>query len=131
MRPITEYQDYRKYMRDYYEERKRSSLFSWREFSRLAGFSSPNYLQLVCEGKSRVSKNGIDGVADAMGLEGVDRDYFCAMVHFGDAKNDEKKMQAFLDSQKINYEFQKVLYIQLYQNHFQQMDQQYHYLIQR
>ena len=101
MKPITEYQDYRKYMRDYYEERKRSSLFSWREFSRLAGFTSPNYLQLVCEGKSRVSKNGINGVADAMELVGADRDYFCAMVHFGDAKNDEKKMQAFNEMQKI------------------------------
>ena len=101
MKPITSYQDYRKYMRDYYEERKRSSLFSWREFSRLAGFSSPNYLKLVCEGKSRVSKNGIEGIANAMGLEGIDRDYFCAMVHFGDAKNDEKKTQAFNEMQKI------------------------------
>ncbi len=88
-------------MREYYEERKRSSLFSWREFSRAAGFSSPNYLQLVCEGKSRVSKKGIEGVADAMELEGVDRDYFRAMVLFGDAKSDEKKMQAFGEMQKI------------------------------
>jgi uncharacterized protein (TIGR02147 family) len=101
MKPITAYQDYRKYMREYYEERKRCSLFSWREFSRAAGFSSPNYLQLVCEGKSRVSKKGIEGVADAMELEGVDRDYFRAMVLFGDAKSDEKKMQAFGEMQRI------------------------------
>lgn len=101
MKPITAYQDYRKYMREYYEERKRSSSFSWREFSRAAGFSSPNYLQLVCEGKSRVSKKGIEGVADAMELEGVDRDYFRAMVLFGDAKSDEKKMQAFGEMQRI------------------------------
>ncbi|MBO4828932.1 MAG: TIGR02147 family protein [Fibrobacter sp.] len=101
MKPITEYQDYRKYMRDFYEERKRCSLFSWREFSRLAGFTSPNYIQLVCEGKSGLSKNGVEGVANAMGLEGVDRDYFRAMVRFGDAKIDEKKMQAFNEMQKI------------------------------
>ena len=101
MKPITEYQDYRKYMRDFYEERKRCSLFSWREFSRLAGFTSPNYIQLVCEKKSGLSKNGVEGVANAMGLEGVDRDYFCAMVRFGDAKNDEKKMVAFNEMQKI------------------------------
>ena len=88
-------------MRDFYEERKRSSLFSWREFSRLAGFTSPNYIQLVCDGKSGLSKNGIEGVADAMGLEGVDRDYFRAMVHFGDAYNDEKKISAFNEMQKI------------------------------
>ena len=101
MKPITEYQDYRKYMRDFYEERKRSSLFSWREFSRLAGFSSPNYIQLVCDGKSGLSKNGVEGVANAMSIEGIDRDFFRAMVLFGDAKSDTKKTQAFKEMQKI------------------------------
>jgi hypothetical protein len=37
MNPITEYQDYRRYMREFYEERKRVSDFSWREFTKLAG----------------------------------------------------------------------------------------------
>ena len=101
MKPITEYQNYREFMCDYYEERKRTSVFSWREFSRLAGFTSSNYLQLVCNGKSRLSKNGVERVASAMELEGVDRDYFRAMVLFGDAKNDAKKTQAFNEMQKI------------------------------
>ena len=89
------------YMRDFYEERKRSSLFSWREFSKLAGFTSPNFMQLVCEGKSRLSKTGVEKVADAMGLAGADRDYFFAMERFGDAKSDAKKIQAFNEMQKI------------------------------
>ena len=101
MKPIVEYQDYRKYMSDYYEERKRCSIFSWREFSRLAGFTSPNYIQLVCEGKSGLSKNGVEGVANAMGLVGTDRDYFRAMERFADAKSDEKKKQAFHEMQKL------------------------------
>ena len=88
-------------MRDFYEERKRSSFFSWREFSKLAGFTSPNYIQLVCEGKSRLSKNGVEKVAEAMGLAGADRDYFLAMERFGDAKNDASKIQAFNEMQKI------------------------------
>ncbi len=101
MKPITEYQDYREYMRDFYEERKRSSLFSWREFSKLAGFTSPNYIQLVCEGKSRLSKTGVEKVATAMELAGSDREYFFAMERFGDAKSDSKKIQAFNEMQKI------------------------------
>ena len=101
MKPITEYQDYREYMRDFYEERKRSSLFSWREFSKLAGFASPNFMQLVCEGKSRLSKTGVEKVADAMGLAGADRDYFFAMERFGDARSDSMKLQAFNEMQKI------------------------------
>jgi len=88
-------------MRDFYEERKRSSLFSWREFSKLAGFTSPNYIQLVCEGKSRLSKTGVEKVATAMELAGSDRDYFLAMERFGDAKSDSKKIQAFNEMQKI------------------------------
>ena len=88
-------------MRDFYEERKRSSLFSWREFSKLAGFTSPNYIQLVCEGKSRLSKTGVEKVATAMELAGSDRDYFLAMERFGDAKSDAKKIQAFNDMQNI------------------------------
>ncbi|WP_290994053.1 TIGR02147 family protein [Fibrobacter sp.] len=39
MNPIAEYNDYRRYMLDYYEERKRTSYFSWREFAKRAGFS--------------------------------------------------------------------------------------------
>ena len=101
MKPITEYQNYREYMRDFYEERKRSSLFSWREFSKLAGFASPNFMQLVCEGKSRLSKTGVGKVADAMGLAGADRDYFFAMERFGDARSDSMKLQAFNEMQKI------------------------------
>ena len=89
------------YMRDFYEERKRSSLFSWRDFSKLAGFSSPNFMQLVCEGKSRLSKTGVEKVADAMGLAGADRDYFFAMERFGDARSDSMKLQAFNEMQKI------------------------------
>ena len=88
-------------MRDFYEERKRSSLFSWREFSKLAGFTSPNYIQLVCEGKSRLSKTGVEKVATAMELAGSDRDYFLAMERFGDAKSDSKKILAFNEMQKI------------------------------
>ena len=101
MKPITEYQNYREYMRDFYEERKRSSLFSWREFSKLAGFASPNFMQLVCDGKSRLSKTGVEKVADAMGLAGADRDYFFAMERFGDARSDSMKLQAFNEMQKI------------------------------
>ena len=101
MKPISDYKDYRLYIRDFYEERKRSSFFSWREFSKLAGFTSPNYIQLVCEGKSRLSKNGVQKVAEAMGLAGADRDYFLAMERFGDAKNDASKIQAFNEMQKI------------------------------
>ena len=40
MKAIVEYTDYRKFIQDYYDERKRDSAFTWREFAQNAGFAS-------------------------------------------------------------------------------------------
>lgn len=95
MKPITEYQDYRKYMLDYFDWRKRTSVFSWREFSKQAGFSSPSYLKLVCDGKSSLSRVGVLQVAAAMELSEFECEYFKLMVDFTNAKEDGKKKEAF------------------------------------
>ena len=100
MKPITEYQDYRRYMHDFYEEQKMSG-FTWREFSKDAGFASPSYLKLVCEGKSSLSRVGLPRVADAMKLSGFERTYFEKMVEFGNATNDEKRKAAFKELTRI------------------------------
>jgi len=96
MKPIVEYRDYRAFMGDFYEDRKRTSAFSWREFARIAGFTSPSYLKLVCDGKSSLSRVTVDRVAAAMGLVGYEVDYFKAMVNFGNAKKDDVK-RGFLE----------------------------------
>ena len=101
MKPITEYKDYRQYMQDFYDERKRTSAFSWREFSKLAGFKSPVYLKLVCEGKSSLSLVKMEQVAHAMGLAGYEFAYFQEMVRFGNATKDSVKKAALLEMQKI------------------------------
>lgn len=95
MKPIVEYTDFRMFMRDYYEERKRCSAFSWREFSKNAGFSSPSYMKVVCDGKSKLSRIGVERTGAAMGLAGFEMDYFRAMVKFGQAETDESKKVAY------------------------------------
>ena len=82
-------------MQDFYQEHKRTSVFSWREFSKLAGFTSPNYMKVVCEGKSGMSKAGAERAALAMNLVGYEVEYFKAMVTFGDAKSEAAKKSAF------------------------------------
>lgn len=101
MKPIVEYTDYRKYMRDFYEERKRLSAFSWKEFSNLAGFSSCSYMKVVCDGKSKLSRVGVERTAQAMGLVGFEVEYFRAMVVFSQAESDEKKRAAFEQMRSI------------------------------
>ena len=68
MKSIVEYKDYRQYIQDYYDERKRSSAFTWREFAKLAGFASGSYLKLVCDGKTRLTEEGAKQTALAMGM---------------------------------------------------------------
>lgn len=95
MKEIVEYVDYRKFIQDYYDERKRSSAFTWREFARKAGFSSAVYLKYVCEGKKNLSVGAAGSVASAMGLAGFEHTYFVLMVSYAHAKGDEAKQAAF------------------------------------
>ena len=95
MKSIIEYSDFRKYMRDFYEERKLRHVFSWREFSKAAGFSSSSYMKVVCDGKSNLSRIGIERTGQAMGLVGFEMDYFRAMVNFGQETDETKKKAAY------------------------------------
>lgn len=101
VKPVTEYRDYRSCMQDFYDERKRTCSFTWREFARLAGFTSPTYLKLVCEGKSSLSELGIERVAAAMNLGGFEYAYFRSLVHYNQAKDDETKKNAFASMKDI------------------------------
>ena len=101
MKPITDYQDYRLYMRDFYEEQKRKTGFSWREFSKVSGFSSSAYLKLVCDGKTRLSKIGITRVAKAMKLSKMQSEYFAAMVVYCDSQDSPSRKSALEKMQSI------------------------------
>ncbi len=95
MKEIVEYTDYRKFIQDYYDERKRCSAFSWHAFAQKAGFSSDVYLKYVCEGKKNLSVGSAGSVAGAMGLVGFEYDYFVLMVSYAHAKSDAAKRAAF------------------------------------
>ena len=95
MKDIVEYTDYRKFIQDYYDERKRGSAFTWRDFARDAGFTSPVYLKYVCEGKKNLSIGAAGSVANAMGLAGFENTYFVLMVSYAHAKGDAAKRAAF------------------------------------
>lgn len=101
MNSILQYQDYRRFLQDYYDWKKRTSVFSWRDFSRMAGFTSPVFLKQVCEGKANLGKKATVKVADAFGFVGIERDYFFNMVQYAQAKIDEKRRYAFAEMESI------------------------------
>lgn len=86
MKPVLEYSSFRQFLQDYYCERHEFG-FTWRDFARLAGYSSPVFLKLVCEGKANLSELGVERVSSALGLTGVDLLYFRALVCFEQEKD--------------------------------------------
>jgi uncharacterized protein (TIGR02147 family) len=82
-------------MRDWFSDKKTHTAITWREFSKLAGFRSPVYLKLVCEGKSGLRGPGILRVARAMGLEGFELAYFRSLVAFNQARREAIRQKHF------------------------------------
>lgn len=101
MKPVVEYRNYREYIQDYYDERKRCSAFTWREFAKVAGYASGSYLKLVCDGKTRLTEDGAKKTAAAMGLAGFDERYFVLMVNFENAKDEPSKKKFFEEMQAL------------------------------
>lgn len=101
MKPIVEYRDYRKYIQDFYDDRKKKSAFTWRDFAAQAGFGSPVYLKYVCEGKKNLSPVAVERVAKAMGLCAYEQEFFRALVAFNHAKNDVDRKKHIDSMQKI------------------------------
>ena len=95
MKDVLEYTSYRQYIADYYAEKKAKSAFTWQEFTRAAGFSSPVYLKYVSEGRFNLSEDAMVRVASAMGLVNYEQEYFCEMVRFDHAKTDAEKKAFF------------------------------------
>ena len=102
------YRDYRAFLRAYYEHRKSvSDAFSYRSFARRAGLRSPNYLKLVIDGARNLSPTAAPRFADACGLAGDSKEFFCELVAFGAARADEQharyaRLTSFIEYQSAH-----------------------------
>lgn len=101
MKSVVEYENYRLFIGDFYQWKKRTSAFSWREFTKKGGFTSPNYMKLVSEGKSGLSKQGVERAADALELVGAEREYFRELVKFNQAKKEADRKAAYAEMKGI------------------------------
>jgi uncharacterized protein (TIGR02147 family) len=93
---IYKYDNYRIFLRDLYEHRKRvDRYFSYRFFSGKAGFRSPNFLKLVIEGKRNISPGSVEKFVHALKLNKKAADFFRILVHLNQARTvDEKRIYA-------------------------------------
>jgi uncharacterized protein (TIGR02147 family) len=94
---IFKYDDYRFFLKDYYEEQKVKfpEKFSYRYFSRKAGFATPNFLYLVINAKRNLTLDSATKVSKAISLRGQKHKYFETLVFFNQAKKNREKTKYF------------------------------------
>lgn len=81
MPDILGYLDYRVYLKDWYDARKRREKgFSYRILAREVGYRSHAFFSLVLQRRSNISMEMAMGFADCIGLKGQNREYFLLLV---------------------------------------------------
>lgn len=93
---LFDYMDYRKFLKDWYENAKKNKRgFSFRSFSKRAGFGSPNFLKRVMEGERNLTEKSIFQVATGLNLNKQETEFFKNLVAFNQADSTKEKNQHY------------------------------------
>lgn len=86
MTNLFEHQNYREYLREYYNEQKATrKSFSYRLFSEKAGIAAPSFLFHVIEGKRNLTKATAVKISAAIGHDRDEAEFFENLVFFNQA----------------------------------------------
>lgn len=92
MSDLFAHQNYREYLREYYNEQKASKRnFSYRAFSENAGIAAPSFLFHVIEGKRNLTKVTVTKISQAIGHTRDEAEFFENMVFFNQAHSITEK----------------------------------------
>jgi uncharacterized protein (TIGR02147 family) len=93
---IYQHTDYRAYLRDWFEERKKSDpKLSHRYLCRRLGLASPNFIMLVMQGKRSISRSLAFRISEEFKHSARETEYFECMVGFAQAKTMSEKDRYF------------------------------------
>ncbi len=93
---VYEYIDYRKLLKDLYEEKKKQwPSFSYRYIAQKVGYSSAGFFINVVQGKRNISSESIFKFATVFKLKRQETEHLELLVMFGQAKNHEQKKYYF------------------------------------
>jgi uncharacterized protein (TIGR02147 family) len=99
---LFEYNDYRAFLGDWYLWMKETRQgFSYRTFSRWAGFKSPNQLQLIIQGKRNITPSTINTFIRILKLKRRERTYFELLVNLCQATTSEAKAEFLLEISRL------------------------------
>lgn len=89
---IYEYDNYRDFLKDaYFDLKQTKKAFSFRYFSKLAGFTSPNMLKRVIDGQRNLTEDSIEKFATALKLNKGEGLFFRNLVRLNQAKTVDEK----------------------------------------
>ncbi len=91
MNSITNYTDYRKYLKDYILEKKKAGFISNRWFARQAGVNSSSWLTSIIQGKKGLSKITANKISIVLKHSKTEALYFENLVFFNQAKKREEQ----------------------------------------
>ena len=111
---ISDYMDYRKFLKDFYEFKRESTKHALRPynyaiFSAAADIKSPNYLKMIIEGKRNLSDDMISKFSKACGMNKAESDEFSLLVLFNQAEEPAdrnmalKQLSEFRLEQKVKH----------------------------
>jgi uncharacterized protein (TIGR02147 family) len=93
---IYTYLDYRHFLGDLFSSQKiETPSLSFRSFARMAGSSSPNFLQLIRARKLNIQPSAVEALSRAFGLTGKETTYFEYLTAFDHAKTHPEKDRYF------------------------------------
>jgi uncharacterized protein (TIGR02147 family) len=94
MQRIEFYDDFKIYLNDFYEDRKkRFPHFSYRFFCRKAGLKSPSHFMEIITGRRKLTSKMLDSFIKGLGLTESDARYFTTLVNFNQSKNNTERQQ--------------------------------------
>jgi len=96
IRNVFDYDNYRAFLKDsYHSLKEQDPKYSFRFFSKLAGFKSSSVLKMIMDGKRNLGSRSIDQFSHALKLTSQEASFFRILVLFNQAKtNDEKQSYA-------------------------------------
>jgi uncharacterized protein (TIGR02147 family) len=96
MEKIFKYIDYRKFLSDYYSEKKKTThFFSYRYFSNKANIKSPVFLKQVIEGERNLTLQAIEKFIGALNLNKKEATFFRHLVQFNQSKTAFEKQEHY------------------------------------
>src|SRR5690606_520552 len=103
MPDVLGYLDYRVYLKDWYDARKRREKgFSYRVLASEVGYRSHAFFSLVLRRKSNISMEMAMGFADCIGLKGREREYFLLLVSCNQEEDPSERQSMCQRLQKLN-----------------------------